>query len=448
MFVLHDGRLMPTEIFLGTALNKVLKDIGLKYKTMQGFNCPYVPVGIPHGLPIEHQIIKTRGVNRREVSDVEFRKLCREYAMEYVTIQREQFKRLGVRADWEHPYLTLTPDYEARQVEVFGSMAKQGYIYKGLKPVYWCTECETALAEAEIEYDFQRSDSIYCRFPVMEDRGILERENCYCLIWTTTPWTIPANLAIALHPDLDYVLADSGEGYYLLAEGLLERVAGELGAHTWPVVGRFRGKDLEGIRCRHPLIARDSPLILAEHVNLEQGPGCVHIAPGHGYEDFEAGRNYDLEVLSPLDDRGVFTEEAGEFAGLRYDRANRVIIEALQRAGALLKSLPVEHQYPHCWRCKHPVIFRATEQWFASISGFRERALQAVKEVCWYPSWGEERMYNMIADRQDWCISRQRIWGVPIPIFYCRGCRRAIYNKPHFEAVSRLFNEKGSDVCR
>lgn len=446
LFILHDGPPYANgNIHIGTALNKVLKDITLKYKTMQGFACPFVPGWDTHGLPIEHQIIKTRGINRREISDIEFRKQCREYALEFVSIQREQFKRLGVRGDWENPYLTLAPGYEARQIEIFASLAEQGFIYKGLKPVYWCTECETALAEAEIEYDLQQSTSIYCRFPVIDDRGILGKKNCYCLIWTTTPWTIPANLAIALHPEITYVLADSGTGYYLLAEGLLEAVAGELDSPPWPVINRFRGHELEGIRCRHPLFERNSPLILAEHVTLEQGTGCVHIAPGHGYEDYEAGRNYGLEVLSPLNDRGIFTAEGGEFAGLRYDQANRAIINALQREGTLLKSLPLEHQYPHCWRCKHPVIFRATEQWFASVSGFREQALQAVKEVCWHPAWGEERMHNMIADRQDWCISRQRIWGVPIPIFYCRGCRRAIYTPQTFEAVSRLFAERGSD---
>ncbi len=447
LFVLHDGPPYANgNIHIGTALNKVLKDMAIKYKTMQGFSCPYIPGWDTHGLPIEHQIIKTRGVDRRKISDIEFRRQCREYALDYVSIQREQFKRLGVRGDWENPYLTLTPDYEARQIEIFGSMAEQGFIYKGLKPVYWCTECETALAEAEIEYDLQDSYSIYCRFPVIDDRGILGQENCYCLIWTTTPWTIPANLAIALHPELDYVLADSGSGYYLLAEGLLEAVAGELGSSSWPVIDRFRGSELEGIVCRHPIFERNSPLILADHVTLEQGTGCVHTAPGHGYEDYEAGRNYGLEVLSPLDGRGIFTGEAGEFAGLRYDQANQAVVQALQREGALLKSSRLEHQYPHCWRCKHPVIFRATEQWFASISGFREQALKAVEEVCWYPSWGRERMHNMIADRQDWCISRQRIWGVPIPIFYCRSCRRAIYNAQTFEAVSSLFAEKGSDA--
>ncbi|MEW5785901.1 MAG: isoleucine--tRNA ligase [Bacillota bacterium] len=448
-YILHDGPPYANgDIHMGTALNKVLKDIVVKYKTMRGFDSPYVPGWDTHGLPIEHQIIKTKGINRKEVSDLEFRRMCREYALQYVNIQREQFKRLGVRGDWENPYLTLVPSFEARQIEVFGKMASRGFIYKGLKPVYWCAGCETALAEAEIEYGNRTSDSIYVKFAVTDDRGLLDGGgDCYCLIWTTTAWTIPANLAICLHPDFDYVLVQAGAVRYLLAEGLREEMRQALGAaEPWEVLKRFKGSDLEGIVCTHPLYDRQSPLILGEHVTLEQGTGCVHTAPGHGQEDFAVGRVYGLAVLSPLDNAGVFTAAAGEFTGLRYDAGNKAVIEALQREGALLKAAKIEHQYPHCWRCKEPVLFRATEQWFASIDGFRKEALAAVQSVRWTPPWGEERIYNMIAERQDWCISRQRVWGVPIPIFYCQDCGEAVINEQTIEAVKRLFAVEGSDA--
>lgn len=447
-YILHDGPpYANNDIHMGTALNKVLKDFVVKYKTMRGFDSPYVPGWDTHGLPIEHQIIKTRGINRKEVSPLEFRRLCRQYALEYMSIQREQFRRLGVRGCWEDPYLTLAPDYEARQITVFGEMASKGYIYKGLRPVYWCPRCETALAEAEVEYGDHRADSIYVKFPVMDDRGLLGGAGgSFCLIWTTTAWTIPANLAICLHPDLDYVLAEAGDERYLLAEGLLENVMSELGEGAWKVLRCFKGRELEGIVCRHPLFERESPLILGDHVTLEQGTGCVHTAPGHGLEDFDVGRLYKLPVLSPIDDSGCFTGEAGEFAGMTYSEGGEAVIRALEREGALLKASPLEHQYPHCWRCKDPVLFRATEQWFASIDGFRKEALEAVRRVKWTPAWGEERIYNMISERQDWCISRQRIWGVPIPIFYCEGCSEAIIDPAVIAAVADLFAREGSDA--
>jgi isoleucyl-tRNA synthetase len=447
-FILHDGPpYANNDIHMGTALNKVLKDFVVKYKTMRGFDSPYVPGWDTHGLPIEHQIIKTRGVNRKEVSAIEFRRMCRDYALEYVSIQREQFQRLGVRGCWEDPYLTLAPSFEARQITVFGEMASRGYIYKGLRPVYWCPRCETALAEAEVEYADHRADSIYVKFPVVDDRGLLGgAEGCFCPIWTTTAWTIPANLAICLHPDLDYVLAEVGAERYLLAEGLLERVSAELGGGPWKVQRRFKGRELEGIVCRHPLFERESPLILGEHVTLEQGTGCVHTAPGHGLEDYAVGRRYGLPVLSPLDDRGYFTGEAGEFAGLAYAAGGEAVIRALERENVLLKASSFEHQYPHCWRCKGPVLFRATEQWFASIDGFRREALEAIRRVKWTPPWGEERIHNMIAERQDWCISRQRIWGVPIPIFYCKDCGEAVIDSQVIEAVAGLFAREGSDA--
>ena len=448
-YILHDGPPYANgDIHMGTALNKVLKDIINKYKTMRGFNCPYVPGWDTHGLPIEHQIIKTKKVNRKEISDLEFRKMCHQYALSYVDIQREQFKRLGVRGDWDNPYLTLTPAYEGRQIRIFGTMAEKGYIYKGMRPVYWCADCETALAEAEIEYGMKTSDSIYVKFAVVDDQGLLDgTDHKYCLIWTTTAWTIPANLAIAVHADFDYVLADAGDEQYLLAEGLLEDVARIAGSEKpWTVLKKFKGSELVGIRCRHPLYDRESVLLVGDHVTLEQGTGCVHIAPGHGHEDFAIGQANNLPVLSPLDDTGVFTVEAGQYSGMRYDKGGLQVIEDLRNSGALIRSIPIEHQYPNCWRCKQPVLYRATEQWFASIDGFRKEALDAIKKVNWTPSWGEERIYNMIAERQDWCISRQRVWGVPIPIFYCTTCNEAIINRETIDAVSELFTAEGSDA--
>ncbi|MFO7951231.1 MAG: isoleucine--tRNA ligase [Bacillota bacterium] len=448
-YILHDGPPYANgNIHMGTALNKVLKDIINKYKTLRGFDCPYVPGWDTHGLPIEHQIIKTKKINRKEISDLEFRRMCHDYALKYVDVQKEQFKRLGVRGDWENPYLTLAPEFEGRQIKVFGTMAANGHLYKGLRPVYWCASCETALAEAEIEYGQKVSESIYVKFPFLDDRGLLDGvDNCYCLIWTTTAWTIPANLAIALHPDLDYVLVQAGNERYLLAEGLLEEVSRLAGAgEPWPILKRFKGKELTGLRCKHPLYDRESLLVEADHVTLEQGTGCVHTAPGHGHEDFLVGKANNLPVLSPLDDRGYFTEEAGQYAGMPHEEGGKAVIEDLCNEEALLKSTPLEHQYPNCWRCKMPLLYRATEQWFASIDGFRQDALNAINNVKWMPSWGEERIYSMIAARQDWCISRQRVWGVPIPIFYCLNCETPLINEETIEAVSNLFSREGSDA--
>lgn len=449
MFILHDGPPYANgAIHMGHALNKVLKDIVVKYSSMSGFDAPYVPGWDTHGLPIEHQVIKKKKVKRKEISTPEFRKMCRDYALKYVDVQKEQFYRLGVRGDWENPYLTLSPSFEAKQIEVFGKMAARGFIYKGLKPVYWCPDCETALAEAEIEYDDEQSHSIYVKFPFSEEgKQTLGEQGkpVYCLIWTTTPWTIPANTAIALHPRYEYVLVEAGQERYLLAEGLLEDLKGETGATDWTVLKRFKGSELEGMKCSHPIYGRETPLVLTEFVTLEQGTGCVHIAPGHGLEDFEVGRVYNLKVLSPIDNKGFFTEEAGRFAGLRYNKGNQAVIDYLEEAGSLLKTATIDHQYPHCWRCKKPIIFRATEQWFASVEGFRKEALQAIKDVKWLPKWGEERIYNMVNDRQDWCISRQRVWGVPIPIFYCKSCDEPVINEEIINAVKELFEKEGSD---
>lgn len=445
-FILHDGPPYANgDIHLGTTLNKVLKDFIVKFYSMAGYDAPFVPGWDTHGLPIEQQAIKYFGLDRRLMDPVDFRRYCREYALKYVEIQREQFKRLGVRGDWEHPYLTLDPAFEAEQIGVFGIMAKKGYIYRGLKPVYWCTECQTALAEAEVEYGSERSPSIFVKFPVREGRGVLPAEEASVVIWTTTPWTLPANLAIALHPDYAYVLVATNGEKLLMAEALWEGVMQTVG-RPGKVVARFIGHELEGVRCRHPFFARDSLVILGEIVTLEQGTGCVHIAPGHGLEDYELGQRYGLEVLSPVDDGGRFTAEAGEWQGLFYAEANGAIIARLKEKGLLLHDDTIEHQYPHCWRCKQPVLFRATEQWFASVDGFRRQALAAVAGVTWLPEWGQERMSQMIAERGDWCISRQRTWGVPIPIFYCQACGKPIMEEETVNHVRELIRAHGSDI--
>ena len=449
LFVLHDGPPYANgDIHLGHALNKILKDIIVKFKSMSGYKAPYVPGWDTHGLPIESQAIKKLGVDRYEADPLAFRKICRDFALKYVDIQREGFKRLGVRGDWANPYLTLNPEFEAKQIEVFGEMAQKGYIYKGLKPVYWCTDCETALAEAEIEYADSVAQSLYVKFPVVDDKGLFGNlANTYFLIWTTTAWTLPANMAVCVNPDIEYGLVrfDNGE-VYVLAIDLIDAVAADANLGSYEILKRFKGSQLEGIETHHPFFERLSPVILGEYVTLEQGTGCVHIAPGHGQEDFEVGRKYDLQVLNPVDDKGYMTKEAGKFAGMFYEEAGKAIIDEIRSNGMLLAVKDVQHSYPHCWRCKNPVIFRATEQWFASIDGFREQALEAIASVKWTPAWGQDRMTNMVKERYDWCISRQRLWGVPLPIFYCKECGEAIINADTISAVSNLFREKGSDV--
>ncbi|GAV24457.1 isoleucine--tRNA ligase [Carboxydothermus islandicus] len=444
-FVLHDGPPYANgDIHMGHVLNKVLKDIIVKFKSMDGFDAPYVPGWDTHGLPIEQRAIKDLGINRKEISPLEFRAKCREYAEKYAWIQKEQFKRLGVRGDWENPYLTLMPHYEAKQIEIFGEMAKKGYIYKGLKPVYWCPVCETALAEAEIEYAEKKSPSIYVRFKVVDGKGKVP-EDAYLVIWTTTPWTLPANVAIAVHPEFTYVLVKTEKGEYVVAEGLVQQFF-EATKLSGEVVARFKGEELLGVVTRHPFIERESPVVLAEYVTLESGTGLVHTAPGHGTEDFETGKKYNLPVLSPVNHQGVLTEGAGKYAGMKIDDGNKAITQDLEASGDLLAMSFIKHSYPHCWRCKNPVIFRATEQWFASIDGFREQALKEIEKVEWIPAWGKDRIYNMVRDRGDWCISRQRTWGVPIPIFYCEACGKEIITDESIKAVSDLFRVEGSDA--
>ncbi|MGI5879804.1 MAG: isoleucine--tRNA ligase [Syntrophomonadaceae bacterium] len=445
-FILHDGPPYANgDIHLGHTLNKVLKDIIVKYKSMNGFDSPYVPGWDTHGLPIEQQAIKNMGIDRHRTDVVEFRRHCRDYALKYVDLQREQFKRLGVRGDWDNPYLTLKPEFESIQIKVFGEMAKRDYIYKGLKPVYWCSDCETALAEAEVEYNEKSSPSIYVAFPVVDGKGVLP-EDSFIIIWTTTPWTLPANTGISVHPEFDYVVVRVDNQLYTVAKGLLPQVAENLAWEKVEIIKEFKGAEIERAQCKHPFFERNSLVVLGEHVTLEAGTGCVHTAPGHGEDDFYVGREYALEVLSPVDDKGRFTDEAKQFKGLYVHDANQAIIQELEAKGRLLKASKLEHQYPYCWRCKHPIIYRATEQWFASIDGFRNETLKAIDEVKWIPAWGRDRIYNMVRDRGDWCISRQRTWGVPIPIFYCDSCGETVINDDTINRISSLFAEHGSDI--
>ncbi|OEF96060.1 isoleucine--tRNA ligase [Desulfuribacillus alkaliarsenatis] len=446
-FILHDGPPYANgDIHLGHALNKVLKDIIVKFKSMQGYDAPYVPGWDTHGLPIEHAIIKKEKIDRHSISVIDFRQKCADYALAFIDKQRKQFLRLGVRGDWYNPYITLKPEYEAEQIKVFGEMAKKGYIYKGKKPVYWCSDCETALAEAEIEYKDKSSKSIYVTFKVSDGKGILNNDNSYVVIWTTTPWTIPANMAIAVHPEVEYTLLISNNKQYLVATELVEQLVKTFGLEDFKTEGSWKGHQLEGIVTTHPLYERNSPIILGDHVTIEQGTGCVHTAPGHGLEDYLVGLKYNIDILAPIDHKGHFTEEAGPFAGAYYAKGNKLVIEALNEAGALLSIGDIEHQYPHCWRCKGAVIYRATEQWFASIDGFRKQMLEEVKKVQWVPAWGEQRMHNMIAERGDWCISRQRVWGVPIPILYCDTCSKEIINDETIERISNIFRAEGSQA--
>ncbi|MBR0325807.1 MAG: isoleucine--tRNA ligase, partial [Selenomonadales bacterium] len=450
-FILHDGPPYANgKIHLGHVVNKVLKDMILKYKSLRGYQTPYVPGWDTHGMPIEHAAIKNLGLNRHELDPLTLREECKNYALQWIDIQREDFKRLGVNGDWDNPYITLKHGYEAKQIEVFGDMAKKGHIYKGLKTVYWCPSCETALAEAEIEYAEKKSHTIYVKFAAADTQGKLPagltNENVFAVIWTTTPWTLPANVAIAVHPELEYNWVKVENEVYLIANGLLEAVAKDAKWESYEIVGSIKGEDAAGMTFTHPFIDRTSLVVTADYVTLEQGTGCVHTAPGHGPDDFETGLRNDLPVLSPVNGAGKFTEEAGEFAGMDIHDAEVPIIKRLAACGALLSKGSVRHQYAHCWRCKNPVIYRATEQWFASVDGFREEALKAVEDSRWIPSWGENRIHNMIADRHDWCISRQRVWGVPLPIFYCEKCNEHIINEETIEVIKELFAKEGSDA--
>ena len=460
-FVLHDGPpyLSSEKIHVGTAMNKILKDILIKYKSQKGFYAPYVPGYDGHGLPIENAVVKNIKGGRHAISEVELRAKCREFAHKNLKGQESEFKRLGVLGNWENPYLTINPEYEAEQVRVFGEMYKKGYIEKGLKPVYWCAACETALAEAEVEYADHTSTSIYVRFKfddesVKKISSILNNANgnkdVYAIIWTTTPWTIPSNMAISMHPRFEYTFFEYKNDVYVAAQELLASFLKDV---EWDeadikVLGTCVGQDLELLATKHPLVDRKSPIILGEHVTLDAGTGSVHTAPGHGLEDYEVGCKYNIDVFSPLDGSGIWTETVGipELVGVPYYKGNSMVIEMLQNCGALLQQQDIQHSYPHCWRCKKPVIYRATPQWFVKVDKFRDKALEAIHCVKWIPASGENRIGNMVESRTDWCISRQRAWGVPIPIFYCEDCGEVICDDRTIENVARIFEEESSDA--
>ena len=451
LFVFHDGPPYANgDIHLGHALNKILKDFIIRYKNMSGFRCPYIPGWDTHGLPIESQVIKKFGLSRAEFGTVEFREKCREFAMSYVNNQKEQFKRLGNLAEWDNPYLTLHYEFEAKQIELFGEMAEKGLIYKGLKPVYWCPHDETALAEAEIEYADDKCESIYVKFKVTEDFGklssIVPLDNTYFVIWTTTTWTLPGNVAIALNGEFEYVIVSANGENYIMAEDLVSSVMSAAGIENYEIKATLPGTDFENMKTQHPFLDRQSLIILGDHVTLDAGTGCVHTAPGHGAEDYVACRGYDLPIVVPVDSKGYLNEEAGKFAGLYYDKANEAILDELKESGALLTSQTIVHPYPHCWRCKHPIIYRATEQWFASVDAIKDAAVEACHGVTWLPNWGEDRIISMVRERSDWCISRQRIWGVPIPIFYCEACNEPVINPETIAKVSAIFREEGSSA--
>ena len=458
LFVLHDGPPYANgNIHIGTALNKILKDIIVKEKNMTGYCSPYVPGWDTHGLPIESAILKNKKVKRDALTTSEFREKCKEYALDFVDKQREQFKRLGVLGEWDDPYLTLKPHFEAKQVKVFGEMAKKGFIYKGMKPVYWCPHDQTALAEAEIEYADDPCTTIFVKFPVRDDKGMLAQycdlSKLFFVIWTTTPWTIPGNMAICLNAELDYVLLEvpSGEVYVLaqaLAEGVCKAAGIDFG--VCKVLATLKGAAFELMTAAHPLFDRDSVILNGEHVTLDAGTGCVHTAPGFGAEDFQICQQYDKAGLThigvpvPVNAKGVMTDE--RYNGQFYAVGNDMVVEDLGACGALLASEKITHSYPHCWRCKHPIIYRATEQWFCSVDAIKDAAVKACDAIQWKPDWGKDRMTSMITERNDWCISRQRVWGVPIPIFYCDACGADIVTPETIDHVSELFRAHGSNV--
>ena len=453
LFVLHDGPPYANgNIHLGTALNKVLKDIIVRYKNMAGFKAPFVPGWDTHGLPTELKARAKAGVgNSTTIDDVELREICRDFANGYIDDQRNQFKRLGGLGEWYNPYITLLPEFEATQIRIFAEMASKGYIYRGLKPVYWCSDCKTALAEAEIEYAEDPCHSIYVKFNVTDDLGKLsalgvDPAKTYFVIWTTTTWTLPANVAICVGPKYNYAVIKAGDEYYVMAEDLYQSAMEIAEITDYEVVATIKGSELEYMKTAHPFLDRESLVIVGDHVTLESGTGCVHTAPGHGVDDYIVCNNYpEIPIIVPVDADGVLTEEAGQFAGLKTADANKPIAQHLDKTGNLFALKKIIHQYPHCWRCKEPVLFRATDQWFCSVDDFKKEAVDAIQNVQWIPAWGKDRITSMVKERKDWCISRQRKWGVPIPIFYCNECNEPIIDKDAMNAVADLFEKEGSD---
>jgi len=454
LFILHDGPPYANGyIHIGTALNKILKDIIVRSKQMAGFDAVYVPGWDCHGLPIEHNVDKELGDKKKELSMAQVRRLCRAYAEKYIDIQRGEFKRLGVMGVWDDPYLTMNYAYEATIARECGKFAMNGSLFRSKKPIYWCFTCQTALAEAEIEYHDESTPSIYVKFRLQDDLSgdlpELAGKDVYLVIWTTTPWTIPANLAIALHPDFEYAAVSTGGNEVLIvARELVDACMRTFGITEYSIIGGINPSILEKKRCTHPLYDRDSLIILAPHVTLDAGTGCVHTAPGHGREDHEVGLLYDLDVYSPVDNRGRFTDEVELFQGQFVFDANKNINAKLKELGALVKEESFEHSYPHCWRCKEPVIFRATPQWFISMekNDLRKNSLAAIDTVKWIPHWGRDRIYGMIENRPDWCVSRQRAWGVPITVFYCDQCEALMLDEQVMDRIYQMFEDRGADI--
>jgi isoleucyl-tRNA synthetase len=452
-YILHDGPPYANgHIHMGHALNKILKDVIVKYKTMKGFQAPYIPGWDCHGLPIELQVDKDLGEKKEKIALIEKRKLCREYAARFVDIQREEFRRLGVFADWPGPYLTMSHDYEGSIVREFFRFVKEGYVYKGKKPVHWCPSCVTALAEAEVEYADKESPSVFVKFAVDEESiekylPALRGNKVSVIIWTTTPWTLPANLAVAFHPDLEYAAVQRGEEVFIVAEGRVEPLRESIGLQG-KIIAAARGRELEGMLVDHPFISRKSRAVLGEFVSLEDGTGIVHIAPGHGEDDYETGLKYGLDIYAPVDDKGKFTKQAGELEGQFVFKANQVIIEMLKSRNALVREMKITHSYPHCWRCKKPVIFRATEQWFISVehNELRKKCLEEISRVDWVPKWGRDRISGMVSNRPDWCISRQRSWGVPITMIRCTECGSFVEDESVFDGITELVMKNGADI--
>ena len=452
LYVLHDGPPFSNgNIHMGHALNKILKDFINKSRVMSGYRVPFTPGWDNHGMPIESAIIKQNKLDRKKMSIPEFRNACHDFAQKFVDLQKSQFIRLGLTADWDRPYLTMNKEFEGREIKVFGEMYKRGYIYKGLKPVYWCPNDETALAEAEIEYKTDKCTSIYVKFRIKNDQGklagVCDLANTYFVIWTTTTWTLPGNQAIALNPNESYAIvkADNGE-CYIVAEALVAATMAEGNVEQYEIIATYDGKFFEYMTAQHPFLDHDSLLAVADYVTMDSGTGCVHTAGGFGADDNMTCRRYGLPSLVPVDDRGYQTEEAGKFAGLRYDESNDAILADMKESGALFASKEFEHEYPHCWRCKHPIIFRATPQWFCSVDAFKNDAATACDKVEWLPEWGGDRIKQMVRERADWCISRQRHWGLPIPVFYCDDCKKPICNDETIARVSELFSKYGSNV--